>query len=100
MKKTDIKSKLMEVDNSRDKYLVRCVIPETHLEEKYSEFNSICKKAKDFDDFLNLYLESDTFKYSQGAYELYKKFFAKDLWLKLRGFWGTSVENAYLMLAV
>ena len=93
MKKTDIKSKLMEVDNSRDNYLIRCVFPETYSEEKYNVFNSICRKAKDFDDFLNLYLENETFKYSQGAYELYKKFFAKDLWFKLRSFLGNKCRK-------
>lgn len=93
MELADIKTHIESVDSSRDKYLVRCVVPETYLEEKYSEFTSICKKAKDFDDFLNLYLDSDTFKYSQGAYELYKKFFAKDLWLKLRDFLGDECRN-------
>ena len=93
MNLVDIKAHIKSADSSRDKYLVRCVIPETYLEEKYGAFNSICQKSKDFDDFLNLYIESDTFKYSQGAYELYKKFFAKDLWLKLRGFLGDKCRN-------
>lgn len=93
MKKTDIKNKLMEFDNSKDKYLVKCVFPETYEEERYNVFNKICRKAKDFDDFINLYIENETFKFSQGAYEIYKKLYPEKLWYKLRSFLGDKCKK-------
>lgn len=93
MKKTDIKNELKNIDSSLDNFLLRAVVPETYLEDKTKEFNSICEKSNTFKEFVDLYLTSNVFKYSQGAYELYRKIYPQQFWYKLREFLGDDCNK-------
>ena len=87
-------SSIKKIDSSSDNFLLRTVLPETCLKNETKEFNRICRKSNTFAEFVGLYLTSDVFKNSQGAYVLFRKIYPQRYWYKLRSFLGDNCNKS------
>ncbi|MGN0504385.1 MAG: hypothetical protein ACI4HJ_04985 [Ruminococcus sp.] len=94
MKESLVIKKLIEMDDSKDMLLRRSVVP-AEYDNKYAAFCELCAKAKDFDEFIESYINSEVFEYSNGAYEIYMRFFPEKLWYKLRELMGDNCRKTY-----